>query len=242
MFLPPRLPPLPPLPVRARDLALLLVLVVAGVFLLPGVIAVFAPDAALYGLLAVVALFVIQSALMLLLTWLVVLKPHRLKLADIGLRPTYRGWYRLAVAAGFLCLPLVGAVNLLIQQLLGAPIENPQLRSLAPEGFSWTSMIVMLLLVGVLVPIIEEIIFRGLILGWLRKHLHFAVAAPISAVFFSVVHGIPQLMPALAVMGLVLAVFAERSGSLWPAIVVHGVFNSLMTVTYYTALASGAGF
>jgi membrane protease YdiL (CAAX protease family) len=43
-------------------------------------------------------------------------------------------------------------------------------------------------------------------------------------------------------MGLLLAAVVERSGSLWPAIIVHGVFNSLMTITYYTALASGAGF
>jgi membrane protease YdiL (CAAX protease family) len=43
-------------------------------------------------------------------------------------------------------------------------------------------------------------------------------------------------------MGLVLAAITERSGSLWPAIIVHGTFNSLMTITFYTALASGAGF
>src|SRR3546814_4678460 len=33
-------------------------------------------------------------------------RPHRLSLADVGLRPTYRSWYRLAVAGGLLCMPL----------------------------------------------------------------------------------------------------------------------------------------
>ncbi len=242
MLLPPHLPPLPPLPVRTQHLLLLLLLIVAGVFLLPSLVAIFVPQAAFTSLSTVFALFLAQSIMMLGLTWLVVLRPYHLRLADIGLRPTYRAWYRLAVAAGFLCLPLVGAVNLLVQNLLGSPIDNPQLENLAPEGFSWTSLIAMLLLVGVLVPIIEEIIFRGLILGWLCGRLPYILAVPLNALLFSLVHGIPQLMPALAVMGLVLCVFALRSGSLWPAIVVHGTFNSLMTITYYTALAGGAGY
>lgn len=240
MILPPHLPPLPPLPVRAHHLLLLLLLIVAGVFLLPSLVAVFLPEASFSSLPTIFGLFLAQSLMMLGLTWLVILRPYRLSLADIGLRPTYRAWYRLAFAAGFLCLPLVGAVNLLVQDMIGTSIENPQLQNLAPEGFSWSGLLLMLLLVGVLVPIIEEIIFRGLILGWLCRHLPFAIAVPANALLFSVVHGIPQLMPALAVMGLVLCVFALRSGSLWPAIVVHGTFNSLMTVTYYAALAGGA--
>jgi len=242
VFLPPPLPPLPPLPVSASRLLLLLLLIVAGVFLLPGLVSLFLPEAAFFRLPTVVGLFLAQSALMLLLTWLVVLRPCRLRLADIGLRPTYRAWYRLAFGAGFLCLPLVGAVNLLVQFLLGTSIENPQMQNLAPEGFSWTGLLLMLLLVGILVPVIEEIIFRGLVLGWLCRHLPFVFAVPINALLFSVVHGIPQLIPALAVMGLVLCAFALRSGSLWPAIVVHGTFNSLMTVSYYAVLAGRTGF
>jgi len=242
VLLPPRPSPRPPLPVRAAELALLLVLVLAGVLLLPVGITLIWPGVDFSGLVQVAGLFVAQSLLMLLLTWAVVLRPHRLSLADIGLRPTYRAWYRLAVAVGLLCMPVVSLVNLALQALRGTVVDNPQLKALAPEGFSWPSLVAMLLLVGVLVPFIEEVIFRGLLFAWLRKHLRFVYAAPLSAAFFAAVHGIPDLMPALAVMGLVLAAIFERSGSLWPSIIVHGVFNSLMTLTYYLALASGVGF
>src|SRR3546814_5205318 len=92
-------------------------------------------------------------------------RPHRLSLADVGLRPTYRSWYRLAVAGGLLCMPLASLINLAFQSLLGGPVANPQLEALAPEGFTWTSLVALLLLVGVLVPFIEEIIFRGLLYG-----------------------------------------------------------------------------
>src|SRR3546814_9965541 len=80
----------------------------------------------------------------------------------------------------------------------------------------------MLLLVGVLVPFIEEIIFRGLLFGWLRKHLRFLLAAPVVALLFAVAHQVWMLVPVLFFMGLVLAAATERSGSLWPPIILHG--------------------
>src|SRR3546814_3168557 len=81
--------------------------------------------------------------------------------------------------------------------------------------FTWTSLAAMLLLVGVLVPFIEEIIFRGLLFGWLRKHLRFLLAAPVVALLFAVAHQVWMLVPVLFFMGLVLAAATERSGSLW---------------------------
>src|SRR3546814_14099801 len=70
--------------------------------------------------------------------------------------------------------------------------------------------------------------------------LPFLAAAPAAALPFAVAHQVWVLVPVLAFMGLVLAAVTERSGSLWPAIILHGVFNSAMPITYYTALAAGA--
>lgn len=238
-LLPPRLPSLPPLPVRARDLALLLVLGVVAFLAPPAVVVLAWGEGAIAGLLPVLGLFVSQSLLLLAAAWLAVLRPHRLGLSDIGLRRTWPAWYRLAIAGGLLCVPLAALVNLGFQELLGAPFENPQLEALAPEGFSWASLVAMLLLVGFLVPFIEEIIFRGLLFGWLRKHLRFALAAPIVALLFAVAHQVWVLVPVLFFMGVVLAAVTERSGSLWPAIILHGTFNGVMTITYYAALAAG---
>lgn len=224
---------------RARDLVLLLVLGVAAFLVPPGVVVLLWGENAVMGLLPVLALLVTQSLLLFFMAWLAVLRPHRLTLADIGLRPTWPEWYRLAVAGGLLCVPLASLINYVFQSLLGGPFDNPQLGMLAPEGFSWTSLLTMLLLVGVLVPLIEEIIFRGLLFGWLRKHLPFAAAAPIVALLFAVAHQVWVLVPVLFFMGLVLAAATERSGSLWPPIILHGTFNSAMTIAYYIALALG---
>lgn len=237
-LLPPPAPPRPPLPVRARDIVLLLVLGVIAFLLPPGIVVIVWGEEAIAGLLPVLGLFVSQSLALLAAAWVAVLRPHGLSLADIGLRPTWPSWYRLAVAGGLACVPIASLINLAFQELLDAPFENPQLEALAPEGFSWASLAGMLLLVGVLVPFIEEIIFRGLIFGWLRKHLRFTMAAPIVALLFAVAHQVWMLVPVLFFMGLVLAKVTERSGSLWPAIILHGTFNSAMTIALYTALAA----
>ncbi|RMD61098.1 MAG: CPBP family intramembrane metalloprotease, partial [Alphaproteobacteria bacterium] len=78
--------------------------------------------------------------------------------------------------------------------------------------------------------------------GWLRSRVRSGFgAAVLSGIGFAVLHGLPVLIPALSVIGLALAIVYERSGSLWPAIITHGVFNAFMVAALYTALAAGVG-
>jgi membrane protease YdiL (CAAX protease family) len=75
-------------------------------------------------------------------------------------------------------------------------------------------------------PFAEELFFRGLgvrVLGTLG-----AVAAiVVSAVVFGLVHGLLVALPTLVVFGLGLAWLRIRSGSLWPSVFAHALFNSL---------------
>lgn len=89
--------------------------------------------------------------------------------------------------------------------------------------------------VGILAPLVEEIVFRGAILrtllGLMSKKNHW-VAIIISAAIFGVVHGnVAQFINAL-LMGLVLGWMYYRTGSLVPGILLHWVNN---TVTYVLA-------
>ena len=75
--------------------------------------------------------------------------------------------------------------------------------------------------------------------GWLRQQLPQGLAILISAVIFAVAHGIPQLMPALILVGVLLARLRELEDSLWPCIAMHGVFNAVMTLVLFAALSAG---
>jgi membrane protease YdiL (CAAX protease family) len=97
----------------------------------------------------------------------------------------------------------------------------------------------MLLLAGIIAPIVEETVFRGMIYGWLRSHLPVALAVVVSAAIFAIAHVIPVLLPALFVVGLILAIAYEWSGSLWVSILLHALQNSLTVTLIFVYLAVG---
>ncbi|MCE5218910.1 CPBP family intramembrane metalloprotease [bacterium] len=81
----------------------------------------------------------------------------------------------------------------------------------------------------VLAPAAEEIIFRGFIYAGLRRSFNPILALPISAAIFGIAHLNLALggMATVAVMGIMLALVYERTHSLWPGIVAHGLHNLL---------------
>lgn len=220
---------------HAIDLLLVLVLT-AGLSVLLGILV----DTSALNLATLVAILAVQSAIPMAAVYLVVIRARGLTWSEIGFRRISRRWAVRATLIGLATLPAVSLVNLAVQALAGRPFRNPQLDFLAPAGFSWEGLLGMLVVVGVVAPIVEETVFRGLLYGWLRARIGIAAGAVISALIFSVAHGILVLAPALAVTGLVLALVYERSRSLWPAVIVHGLVNTIMIVALYAALAAGA--
>jgi membrane protease YdiL (CAAX protease family) len=74
-----------------------------------------------------------------------------------------------------------------------------------------------------LVPLCEEVLFRGVLFSALRKRSGPVAAVILSSVLFGVCH-FPDLgMPTL--IGLLLAVLYHRTGSLWTAVAAHSVVN-----------------
>ncbi len=128
-------------------------------------------------------------------------------------------------------------MNLLVFSLLGS-FENPQVEGITGgQAFSWLNFGLMLLLAGVVAPIVEEVFFRGLVYGWLRAHAPLFIAVLLSAAIFAVAHVVPILIPALFVVGIILALAYELSGSLWLSILLHGLQNSLAVTLIFILLA-----
>ena len=85
--------------------------------------------------------------------------------------------------------------------------------------------IIYFIAIAVVPPIIEEFLFRGAILGSLRKHGD-ALAIVVSAVMFGFAHSNFIQTPVTFLVGLVLAYLTVKTNSLIPAIIVHFVNNS----------------
>ncbi|MDJ0942113.1 MAG: type II CAAX endopeptidase family protein [Kiloniellales bacterium] len=161
---------------------------------------------------------------------IVVFRRRALSWQDLGLRPAAPEWYRRTLWVTLLTFALALVLMILVQRLVGRTFDNPQEAILAAEGLSPASFLGLLLVAAGLGPLVEELLFRGLLYAWLRRHLGVLISASISAALFASVHAIPWLMPSLFAIGVVLALLYERSGSLWPAIVVHGAYNAINLV------------
>ena len=107
--------------------------------------------------------------------------------------------------------------------------------SISPDA-SPTSQIVLVLMVALLAPITEELMFRGVLYQLLEQRRGFRTAVFGSAMVFSSFHIIGLstenfllaaliTLPQLFIVGAVLANTSRRRGRLGPAIFIHAGFN-----------------
>tara|TARA_B100000029_G_scaffold203559_1_gene201668 strand:+ start:3496 stop:4110 length:615 start_codon:yes stop_codon:yes gene_type:complete len=85
----------------------------------------------------------------------------------------------------------------------------------------------------IIAPIAEELMFRGYLLDSIRKMHGDGVAVVISAIIFGLVHFEPYTIGMAAIGGLVYGYIRVRTGSLWPSIVGHMIWNGIALVVTY---------
>lgn len=156
---------------------------------------------------------------------------RRFGFAPRGVRDVYLGMSALVVA-----IVLVFAVMTLaatVGELIGRPA--PKVAHTLLETMRSSDSLLATLLLGfaavVLAPVLEEIIYRGFVqtmllegLGNDRRWLVILIAAA----GFALVHlgAVPwHAVPALFTLAVILGWLYERTGSLWPPIIVHAGFN-----------------
>ena len=93
--------------------------------------------------------------------------------------------------------------------------------------------------VGLLAPLVEEVVFRGAILRALLKwNQNYWLCIAISAALFGLSHFNPAQMPHAFLAGLLLGWMYYRTGSIVPGIVVHWVNNSVAYAMYNVSMAA----
>jgi membrane protease YdiL (CAAX protease family) len=105
-------------------------------------------------------------------------------------------------------------------------ITEPKQKDIA-ESFGPTGIQVLLIVVAA--PIAEETCFRGMLFGGLREKLPRLAAALITGLIFGALHVLTGVsaVPPLIVLGFLLALLYERTGSIVPGILLHMINNSI---------------
>jgi membrane protease YdiL (CAAX protease family) len=104
------------------------------------------------------------------------------------------------------------------------PDTNAQLlRAGAKTPFG---ILAVFLLVSVIAPVAEEVLFRGVVFSGLRDSWGEGWAIVVSSALFGVMHLQPLVMIPTAILGLLLAKVFSMTRSLWASIALHSAYNT----------------
>ena len=166
---------------------------------------------------------------------------YRLSWGDLGLRPFDRSfwWLPLAAAASAHIGIIVYSVVLTV---LGAEAAVPEQEDL-DQLFESRAVLPLAGVATVLMaPLAEEIFFRGFIFPGLLRRFGVGGAMVASGLLFGAFHitgpeTVGLVLP-FGAIGMLFAWVYYRTGSLWPSIATHLLFNSVS----FAVLASLAGY
>lgn len=150
---------------------------------------------------------------------------------DFGMSATGRDWIVGGIAGIGTQAVLVPVLYWAIELITGPlDVDGPAKELL--DGGGALYLIVVAISAVVVAPVVEELFFRGLLLGSLSRHLQPLLAGVVGSLLFAGTHFQWVQLPGLLVAGLVFSLLALRAGRLGPAIAAHVAFNAT-TVAYH---------
>ncbi len=157
-----------------------------------------------------------------------------LKFYDFSFKKRY---YAVIMLLSFGMLFGLGELNnMFIEFLSKFGYQEPQ--SSLPELSVW-SVILCTLIIAVLPPILEEYLFRGLVMQGISTFSKVS-AIFLTAFLFSIYHMSPAKTIYQFVVGVIFSFVCLKSGSLVPTVIIHFLNNLLIILDFYFGIFSFA--
>lgn len=158
--------------------------------------------------------------------------------ADLGLRARWEDLWKgglAGIATQLVVLPLLYWPIFELFDKSVDDLEGPA-QTLTDRANSPVDVVLLVLIVGVMAAVFEEIFFRGLLQrSLLKRGLHPVLAIALTSVFFGGTHFQLLQLPGLIVAGAVFGTLAYRAGRLGPAIAAHLTFNMVTVIALLAA-------
>lgn len=136
-------------------------------------------------------------------------------LVGVLLRLMWWGQLVFGISFGFYTSPDPDAV---VGPVFSFQCPNPELIALS------------FLVMSMLTPVVEEVVHRAYLLGALRKR-GMLQAVAVSALVFAILHNLTS-MPFAFLAGLIFGVQYWNLKSLWPSLISHGTWNTLILLDW----------
>lgn len=186
-------------------------------------------------------IFVVISQAIGLITTLALitakLKKQHLSWSSMGLKRfkilqsiRYVGGYYLIIL-GLLILVAIVASSLGVQPPSTPDGETGGTSMLEFMGDFWLAFALTVLLA----PVIEEIVFRGVLFPAIKKRYGLISGVVISSLVFTLVHIDPINMISVLPLGIFLAIMYQRTGSIYPGMILHASWNLMVLLIAQSA-------
>jgi len=138
-------------------------------------------------------------------------------------------YYLIAVALQFGCIAF-SEVNVLFLDFLQKFLHYNSNPTPLPDMSGW-NLLAVLIVIALLPPVFEEFIFRGVLVGSMRRSGWGAAStALISGALFALVHTNPAQTIYQFICGTCFALVAYRSGSMLPTVLSHVLNNAMIII------------
>ena len=147
---------------------------------------------------------------------------------DFGLDLELKDWW--GIPAGFgLQIAVVLLTAPLLQWLFPEGAPQQEVASLTEDTTTLVERLLIVAMVGIAAPVVEEMLFRGMLLSRLIRSMRPGWAVLAQAVLFAAIHLLDPsalaALPGLVIIGAVLGYAAIRTGSLSLPITLHAGVN-----------------
>ncbi|WP_274309950.1 CPBP family intramembrane glutamic endopeptidase [Solibacillus daqui] len=158
--------------------------------------------------------------------YFIALRPQKLSWGEVGIR-RFPAKYWLKIPIWLLITIVLSVALLVLTSALGNGVDNSKTESLQ-QNINLFTILIGIISAGIVSPIYEEIFYRGFIYRWIRVRLGMKWGILLSSLIFTIAH-FPTLnaMPVNFITGVMFAWAYEKTGSVIPAMIIHGVFNTI---------------
>lgn len=148
-----------------------------------------------------------------------------------GFRPTTLKWIAISIALGVVGFGLIFIVEAIYFHFITEANTQADFQAAANGGPA--AILLLLFTSAIMGPIGEELVFRGVVQGALEKYGPW-IALVGSSFMFAAIHGPSVIFVDAFVMGLFFGAVFHLSGSIWPAVTLHIIYNGLNLIYYST--------
>ncbi len=157
-------------------------------------------------------------------------------LSPFGFRRVLPRWLAVAVVVG------IGGygLNCIIQQVYAEAFGYDDTQGILHAAARGGVVPFLLSLLGgaVFTPFGEEALFRGVVANALSRYGAWA-GVGLSSVIFGLAHGVSVILPIAIMIGALTALLFRRTGSIWPGVVLHCVYNASNSVGSVLGIGPG---